>query len=132
MTDHPEKATKRPLTPYFIFHKENFDKVKKENPEMKIGKIASAIGKMWKELSDDEKKRYGDESKQLFKEYHEQQKYETSGTKVEKQSRGSSRTKSESKGKLRLKVAKKDFITKAVLKKEKVTRKRPTVATRRK
>ena len=78
MTEHQKTITKRPLTPYFIFHKEKFDKVKQENPELRIGKIASLIGKMWKELSDDEKKHYGDESKQLFQEYNEQQNEEGS------------------------------------------------------
>jgi HMG (high mobility group) box len=54
---------KKPLTPFFLYRAEVYDKVKAENPGMKISKIASVIGEMWEHCDEETKSRLEDEYK---------------------------------------------------------------------
>ncbi|EAY04489.1 HMG box family protein [Trichomonas vaginalis G3] len=42
-------------SPYIIFSIEKRKEIKEKNPKASFGKIAKIIGKMWKELSEEEK-----------------------------------------------------------------------------
>jgi len=54
------KSPKRILTPYIRFFTEINSKLRKENPTLKITEISKLIGKKWKEMSVDEKKKFQD------------------------------------------------------------------------
>jgi hypothetical protein len=41
------RKTKKALSPYIKFYKDNYAKIKKENPSMALPDIAKKIGKMW-------------------------------------------------------------------------------------
>ena len=45
---------------YNFFVAEKRNEVKEAHPEMAFGEISKEIGRLWKELSDDEKKKYQD------------------------------------------------------------------------
>lgn len=49
---------KRPLSAYMFFSKEKRLDIKKQNPEMKLGDISKIVGKSWKIISEDDKKKY--------------------------------------------------------------------------
>jgi ubiquitin len=49
---------KREPGPYMIFCKKMRPKVVKENPELTFGEVGRKLGEMWRELSDEEKKKY--------------------------------------------------------------------------
>ena len=51
-------APKRPENAYMKFCREKRETVRSENPTMKLGDIAKVLGKMWNELSEDEKESY--------------------------------------------------------------------------
>ena len=53
MTDKP----KRKPNAYMNFVKENRPKIVKENPDMGFTDIGRKLGEMWRELTDDEKKK---------------------------------------------------------------------------
>lgn len=46
------KGPKRPLSAYMLFQKANREKVKAENPEMKVTEMAKVFGRMWKEAKE--------------------------------------------------------------------------------
>lgn len=48
-------APKRPKPAFFMYSDEYREKLKKENPDMKMGEISKTLGKMWKELDEKEK-----------------------------------------------------------------------------
>ena len=50
-------GTKR-LNPYIIFCMETRPKVVEQNPKMSFAKVAKKVAKLWKELSEDQKKIY--------------------------------------------------------------------------
>lgn len=52
------KPPKRPLTPYMRFSKSVWQSVKAANPGFSICEIGATIGRMWRELSDEEKQRH--------------------------------------------------------------------------
>lgn len=52
------KPPKRPLTPYMRFSKSVWQTVKAANPGFSICEIGATIGRMWRELSDDDKQRH--------------------------------------------------------------------------
>lgn len=58
---------KQPLKPYFIFQKYIMEKCKENGEKIK----RCEIGKMWKELNDDEKTKYTDKYKNELKKYNE-------------------------------------------------------------
>jgi len=43
------RKIKKALSPYIKFYKDNYAKIKKENPSMALPDIAKKIGKMWSE-----------------------------------------------------------------------------------
>ena len=49
------KAPERPLQPYMRYSKENFEKVKAENQELKLQDISRILGARWKALNDKDK-----------------------------------------------------------------------------
>jgi ubiquitin len=49
---------KREPGPYMKFCKEMRPKVVKENPKLTFGEVGRKLGEMWRELSDEEKKKY--------------------------------------------------------------------------
>lgn len=49
---------KRPTSSYMFFTKLNREKVIAENPGIKFGQIAKKLGKMWKNMSNEEKEPY--------------------------------------------------------------------------
>lgn len=70
---------KRPLGAFMLFRKDNYQTVKEENPNMKMGDIMKEIGEMWKGLSQKEKKKYTDQAAKLLAEF----KNKNSGDKEE-------------------------------------------------
>lgn len=63
------KESKRPLGAFMLFRKDKYQKVKEENPDMKMGDIMKEIGEMWKALSEKEKKKYTDQAAKLLAEF---------------------------------------------------------------
>ena len=55
-------APKRAMTSFMVFSGEMRNKVKEENPDMKLVEIASELGRRWKALTDEEKKPYQDKA----------------------------------------------------------------------
>lgn len=51
---------KKPKTSYFFFMMEVRDSVAKGDPSLKIGDIGKVIGKMWKDLTPEQKVKYED------------------------------------------------------------------------
>ena len=51
---------KRPKSAYFFFCDEKRKEIQTNNPEEKMGGISKILGKIWKELSEDEKIKYTD------------------------------------------------------------------------
>jgi high mobility group protein B2 len=63
-TDHPEEVKeekskiKKPVSSYVIYSNLKRAEVKSKNPKLSPKEILSLLGKMWKELSDDDKEEY--------------------------------------------------------------------------
>merc|ERR1719281_228968 len=55
-----ENAPKRPLSAYFLWTKDNRDKITKANPDAAITEISKILGDQWKEVSEGVKKKYQD------------------------------------------------------------------------
>jgi hypothetical protein len=53
-------TTHRAPSAYINFCNHHRKLIKAENPALKFGEVAKALGKLWKELGADEKKRYSD------------------------------------------------------------------------
>ena len=51
---------KRATTAYFFFTADMRERVKEENPDLKVTEIAKVIGAKWKALTDEEKQKYND------------------------------------------------------------------------
>lgn len=49
---------KKPLTPYMRFSKSVWQQVKAANPTFSVCEVGSAIGRMWRELAEEEKQRH--------------------------------------------------------------------------
>lgn len=54
----PPKPPKKPLTPYMRFSTSIWQQVKAANPSLSICEIGATIGRMWRELGDEEKQRH--------------------------------------------------------------------------
>ena len=50
--------TKRPSTPYILWCKDNWNEVKKQNPEADFKETSNILGAKWKGISAEEKKPY--------------------------------------------------------------------------
>lgn len=55
-----ESTTKKPLTPFFLFRAEVYEKVKTDNPTSKVADLAKIIGEMWSKVDEEVKSRYHD------------------------------------------------------------------------
>lgn len=52
-------APKGAMTAYFLFANEQRDKIKESNPDASFSEIGKLLGKAYKEISEEDKKRYG-------------------------------------------------------------------------
>ncbi len=72
------------LSAYIIFTQEVRDKVSKDNPDVQMTELSKIMGKMWKALSDKEKKPYNDKSaKDKLRAQKELEEWKKSKTSVE-------------------------------------------------
>lgn len=55
-------APKGASTAYLLYSNAVRDKVRKANPDLKLGEVAKVIGKQWAELTDAEKKPYNEQA----------------------------------------------------------------------
>jgi len=60
-----KKKQKRVPSGYILFCQDKREEVKTENPEMKATEITSELGRLWKELSQEEKDEYNQKSKDM-------------------------------------------------------------------
>ena len=51
----PPKKPEKPMSSYMRYNKSVHERIKAENPQMKMWDIAKIIGQMWRELPDSEK-----------------------------------------------------------------------------
>nr|XP_039270254.1 FACT complex subunit SSRP1-like [Styela clava] len=73
-------APKRPSSAYMQWLSDNRSKIKKENPELSMTEIAKHAGKLWKDVSDAEKKSYNEKyEKDKIRYKEEMKKYEAAG-----------------------------------------------------
>lgn len=53
-------GSKKPLSGFMLFSKENRPKVKEDNPDITFGQIGKKLGEMWRALTDEEKQAFKD------------------------------------------------------------------------
>lgn len=56
-TPEPKKKPKQ-LSPYMKFCKETRATVVKENPKLTFGEVGRKMGEIWRDMSEDDKKKY--------------------------------------------------------------------------
>jgi hypothetical protein len=62
-------APKRPMTAFFLFSIERRKQLKIENPDLKGPKVASELGALWKQLSDEEKRPFRTKGEEDMKQW---------------------------------------------------------------
>merc|ERR1712080_787249 len=77
-TKKKQKRTgpKRPPSSYFLFADEKRPSVREAHPELSVTEQAKMLGKMWKEISEEEKKKYVDKAAELKEEGKKEEKKE--------------------------------------------------------
>ena len=87
-----KKKAKRVPSGYILFCQDKREDVKSENPDMKATEITSELGKLWKQLSQEEKDEYNQKSKEMSAELkaqsedeEEKPKKQRKGKKVEEE-----------------------------------------------
>lgn len=53
-------GSKKPLSGFMLFSKENRAQIKEDNPDITFGQIGKKLGEMWRALSDEEKQAFKD------------------------------------------------------------------------
>eukprot|EP00339_Tiarina_fusa_P012017 CAMPEP_0117026092 /NCGR_PEP_ID=MMETSP0472-20121206/19206_1 /TAXON_ID=693140 ORGANISM="Tiarina fusus, Strain LIS" /NCGR_SAMPLE_ID=MMETSP0472 /ASSEMBLY_ACC=CAM_ASM_000603 /LENGTH=74 /DNA_ID=CAMNT_0004732983 /DNA_START=90 /DNA_END=314 /DNA_ORIENTATION=- len=53
-------GSKKQLSGFMLFSKENRPKIKEDNPEITFGQIGKKLGEMWRALTDEEKQAFKD------------------------------------------------------------------------
>jgi hypothetical protein len=53
-------GSKKPLSGFMLFSKENRAKIKEENPDITFGGTGKKLGEMWRALTDKEKQGFKD------------------------------------------------------------------------
>eukprot|EP01084_Bolivina_argentea_P081554 147667_1 len=75
----PFGAPKRPTTAYFLYAADKRSEVREQNPDLTMTDIAKIIGANWNECSNEDKKHYEGEAKELKDKYQvEQQQWKKS------------------------------------------------------
>jgi len=70
-------APKKPQTAFFVYLREQRQVVKDKNPTMKPKELVSELGRLWKEMSDEDKKEFKDKAELEKTKYKEEvKKYE--------------------------------------------------------
>ena len=60
-----KNRVKKPMSSYMIFNKEQYTKIKEENPDMSLTEITKLVGAKWKEMSDEAKAPYVKKAEEL-------------------------------------------------------------------
>ena len=63
LKDLPPKP-KRALGSFFAYKRDNYDKLKSQNPELKLTELTSLIGERYKQMTDKEKLKYESQYKE--------------------------------------------------------------------
>lgn len=69
-----KKALKRPPTAYMFFTKQARKEVKEEHPEIANSEILAEVARKWKNMSDDEKKPFKDQSEVASEKYYSEKR----------------------------------------------------------
>ncbi|OUM63810.1 hypothetical protein PIROE2DRAFT_36844, partial [Piromyces sp. E2] len=66
----PSISFKQPPNAYIIFNRKVRPSVRKENPDLSVAEISKIISKKWKNLPEEERKLYYEESRRLRNEFN--------------------------------------------------------------
>jgi len=70
LKDKDPNLPKRPISAFFIFSAAKRQELKDANPDWKYSTVAQELGRIWNNLSEDEKKPYQDQGKAAKEEYN--------------------------------------------------------------
>jgi len=66
-------GVKKPLSGYMLFNKEERPKVLKDHPDLKAKEVITELGKRWKALSDEARKKFNDKSAEQKSKFNKEQ-----------------------------------------------------------
>ncbi|XP_044527457.1 high mobility group protein B4 [Gracilinanus agilis] len=66
------KAPKRPPSSFILFSRENYTKIKGDNPHWSVIEVAKFLGEMWSKKSEQEKQPYEEKAARLRTKYHQE------------------------------------------------------------
>lgn len=67
-------APKRPLSSYLFFSTEKGKEVRQEHPDWSVGDVSKEVGRMWRELSDEDRVEYEEKASEAKERYQEEMK----------------------------------------------------------